>query len=231
MAKLSVALLALVVVLLLAGCVEPDHMTFQGSVPGVTDVYSTKTFSPFTHAAAAGPDGTIWFTEGDIGIHSTTVHKLNVDGSEVDVKLPGGGYSNGVTLGPDGSMWITQATDLSGTYDEFSTCRLVRIFRSGEIKVYDIPTRNGVPFGVAVDPKGNVWFTGSKAAKIGYRSTSGAFREYTLADKASSPTALAIGSDGSGSSSPRRGESVSWIADIGFTFFRRLRETTMELFR
>ena len=59
---------------------------------------------------------------------------------------------------------------------------------------YDIPTEHSFPGGIAVDSKGNVWFSEYRGNKIAMLNKAGVIREYETPTKDSNPYDIAVDS-------------------------------------
>src|SRR5260221_6038429 len=91
-------LVASIVVPFAAGGVSP------ASYYMVREFSSGITASSGPWDIAAGPDGNLWFTEGD----GNRVGRITPTGkvTEFSAGLTAGGFPEGITAGPDGSMWF-----------------------------------------------------------------------------------------------------------------------------
>ncbi|MEA2717026.1 MAG: virginiamycin lyase [Actinomycetota bacterium] len=73
---------------------------------GVIDEFPLPDRGARPHAIAAGPDGTLWFTEWAANAIGCTTP----DGSICEHGLPfPGSEPHGIALGPDGAMWVALA--------------------------------------------------------------------------------------------------------------------------
>ena len=72
---------------------------------------------------------------------------------------------------------------------------LVATSRAQTINEYVIPTANSVPWNLAVDTSGNVWFTESSGNKIG-KLVTGVITEYAIPTASSSPKGITVDSSG-----------------------------------
>ena len=112
----------------------------------------------------AGPDGALWFTNGDnnsIGRISTTGVVTNYTGTGID-------SPDGITAGPDGALWFTNYANNS----------IGRITTTGVVTNY---TGTGIdtPKGITAGPDGALWFTNSGNNSIGRITTTGVVTNYT----------------------------------------------------
>jgi virginiamycin B lyase len=57
----------------------------------------------YAASIATGPDGALWFTNGD----GASIGRLATDGHFRYFSDPGISYPSNITVGPDGAMWFT----------------------------------------------------------------------------------------------------------------------------
>jgi virginiamycin B lyase len=71
-------------------------------------------FSQFTLPTAksnlqgitAGPDGALWFTEGN---YNDKIGRITPQGKVTEFAIPtSGSFAAGITTGPDGAIWFTE---------------------------------------------------------------------------------------------------------------------------
>jgi streptogramin lyase len=96
-------------------------------------------------ALIAGPDGNLWFLEGN----RNQVGRVTPAGdvTEYAVPTPNSGL-NALTVGPDGNLWFT----------EQSASRIGRITPTGDVTEFPTPTAPSAPEGITTGPDGNLWF-------------------------------------------------------------------------
>ena len=122
-----------------AGAITEFPVPTAGSIPG---------------GITSGPDGNLWFTEGD----GNKIGQITTAGAITEFPVPtAGSIPWGITSGPDGNLWFT----------EFFGNNIGRITTAGVITEFSIPTATGGPFGITWGPDGNLWFTEGNASKIG----------------------------------------------------------------
>jgi virginiamycin B lyase len=145
----------------------------------------------------AGPDGNLWFTEGQ------AVGRITPSGSVTEFPVPAGlvaGSPTGIVAGPDGNLWFTEPN--AGNTQNIS--HVGRITPSGTITEFPVPTLNSGPIGITAGPDGNLWFTESLVDKIGRITPSGIVTEFlvpTVSNPSSTQLAVIyIGGAGSQSS-------------------------------
>jgi streptogramin lyase len=108
------------------------------------------------HGLARAPDGTHWFTAGDL------VGRLGSDGA-VALFRPPVAATGGIASGPDGAMWFTAARAIG------------RIDAAGATRVFALPVN---PAGGIATLGGALWF--SAGSHVGRLSTGGALRSFAL---------------------------------------------------
>lgn len=110
-----------------------------------------------------GPDGNLWFTEGNAGRISRISPAGQVARFVIPAQYGAPGYQSVpsyITPGPDGNLWFSQYS--GGTPTTF-TAALGRITPSGLIA--EFPTDEEVIGGVTTGPDGNLWFGTSSSIK------------------------------------------------------------------
>jgi streptogramin lyase len=113
---------------------------------------------------AAGPGGTVWFTEPD----GNGIGRVAPDGTITQFPLPTPGDPYGIAAGPDGNMWFTEPQgNATG-----------RITSDGSVTIFPVPTYASGPFGITAGPDGNLWFTEEASGKIGRITPDGTISEY-----------------------------------------------------
>jgi streptogramin lyase len=150
--------------------------------------FSTPTPNSAPYEIMEGPDGNIWFTEGNAGkigeINSTTdaISEFTVDTSGALKSV------YGITAGPDGNIWFTDSgTNSIGVINPTTDA----------IEEYPLPTAQSVPTGIVSGPGGNLWFTEQEGGKIGdLNPATHAISEYSVPSLGSLPNDITVGSDG-----------------------------------
>ncbi|MCC5952025.1 MAG: S-layer homology domain-containing protein [Acidimicrobiia bacterium] len=146
---------------------------------GVVSIFTgTGIASP--HGIAAGPDGTLWFTNlGNSSIGQITPDAVvsNFTGSRID-------SPSEITTGPDGNVWFTN----------FANSSIGRITPDGVVSNFTSRGING-PDGMVAGPDGNLWFTNWGNNSIGRITPDGVVSNYT-GTGINSPRDIAVGPDG-----------------------------------
>lgn len=170
------------------GFSEVVQMTPTGSMQTFATSTAAQTAKRYAYDIVAGPDGRMWFTEGNyIGAVTTA-------GVMTEYPIPSGRTSNFITAGPDGNLWFTE------NYGNY----VGKITPSGAVSEYAVPTLFAGPWMIAAGKDGALWFTESGGTgQLGRVSTAGAVTEYPIANLSGNPALLA-GSDGN-----------LWIASAG----------------
>ena len=110
----------------------------------------------------AGPDGALWFTNGNsIGRITTAGIVTNYTGPSIDIPA-------GITAGPDGALWFTN----------FGNNSIGRITTAGTVTNYTDPGIDN-PLGITAGPDGALWFTNYGNNSIGRITTAGMVTNYT----------------------------------------------------
>jgi len=101
----------------------------------------------------AGPDGNVWFTEGE----TNKIGRMTPDGVLTEFSVPtahAGVY--GICAGPDGNVWFA----------EYYAGKIGRITKSGVVTEYTVPGAQQLTV-VTAGPDGNIWFLDELANKVG----------------------------------------------------------------
>jgi streptogramin lyase len=124
----------------------------------------------------AGPDGSVWFTEG------TNIARITPAGTLTEFPVPPPDVF--ITAGPDGNLWFSGAGPPS----------IVRMSTHGDVKVFALPQHSHDPAPLIVGPDGNLWFTEGQGVGIFAKMTlAGQITEFSLPFEVSG---LAPASDG-----------------------------------
>ena len=129
---------------------------------------------------ASGPDGNIWFTEGN----QNAIGKLEPATGTVTlypIPTPIAGPV-GITAGPDGALWFTES---------FAN-QLGRITTAGVIT--EFPGANGASR-ITTGPDGNLWYVAPFNNLVGRMTTAGVVTEFAIGSP-SQPRDIVTGPDG-----------------------------------
>jgi virginiamycin B lyase len=140
-----------------------------GTVAVYTD-YRVRDYGEMT----AGPDGAIWFTNGN------TIGRITVDGTVSLFIDPRIDAIYGITAGPDGALWFVNYGSIG------------RITTGGTVSTYSDP-RITDPRGITVGSDGALWF--ANYGSIGRITTAGAVTIYSD-PRIGGANAIAAGADG-----------------------------------
>ena len=152
---------------------------------GVVTMFAIPTANAHPSGIAAGPDGNLWFTEGDVN----KIGRISpVTGVITEFDLPNAGsHPADIAVGPDGNLWFTEAIGQ----------RIGRISpATGIVTEYASPTQGAFPTGIAAGTDGNLWFTEDLGNRIGQiNPATGVITEFPLTDNFSTPTGIVAGPD------------------------------------
>lgn len=158
---------------------------------GISKATTQKSALFFT----VGPDGAIWFTEGD---HPSYIARINASGNltetAVTTTLPNNPSPQSIAVGSDGNLWFT---------DGFPNYAIGKaVVQNGAIASFtEIPLPSGgYPQGIVAGPDGALWFTDFAKSAIGRiptnATTTADIKEYSLPSSGDGPLWIANGSDG-----------------------------------
>ena len=137
----------------------------------------------FPRGIAAGPDGSLWFTE----YNANKIGRITTGGVITEFPIPTASTQpSGIAAGPDGNLWFT----------EYNANKIGRITTAGDVTEFPVPTANSHPYGIAAGPDGSLWFTEYNANKIGRITTAGVVTEFAVPSAGSQPFGIAAGHDG-----------------------------------
>jgi virginiamycin B lyase len=142
--------------------------------------FRTPTFS-FPFDIAAGPDGNVWFSEGDTG----QIGFITPNGRITEIRFSAVDASSGITTGPDGNIWFC---DLTGNNIWRYTLATKKLHK------FPVPTSNAFPEDITAGPDGALWFTEGLGGKIGRITTNGVISEF--GGGLHSPRSITSGPDG-----------------------------------
>jgi streptogramin lyase len=114
---------------------------------------------PFESAPSGltvGPDGNLWFTEGEGPEKKSWVGKITTSGTATEYALPEGSKPLYITAGSDGNLWFTES----------GSSKVGKVTTSGAVTEYAQPAGSD-PGEITVGPDNNLWFTDYLTNKIG----------------------------------------------------------------
>ena len=163
----------------------PIPLTFDGSICGTFTEHAIPTSNSAPALITVGPDGALWFTEGNSGANK--IGRITTNGSLTEFAVPTPNADvYGITSGPDGALWFT----------ELLSNKIGRITTGGSFTEYDIPTPSSSSYEITTGPDGALWFAELTGDKIGRITTGGAITEYAVPTTGGEPYGIAAGSDG-----------------------------------
>jgi virginiamycin B lyase len=141
------------------------------------------------NAIASDSRGDIWFTLAD----NYAVGELTPsNGTTHEFRIPG---QNGSLV--SWGIAVDSARNLVWFTDQLADSVWSLNVASGGFTRYRVPTVLGSPYQVAVDARGDVWFTEVDGGKIGEISPQGALREYAVPGTGpTGPAGIAMGTGG-----------------------------------
>ena len=142
---------------------------------------------------AAGPDGSVWFTEGNGDLENgTRFGRVTPTGVITDFSIPallcwaGFGLLGDIVTGSDGNLWIA----------EYSGSKIWRTTTTGVMTSFPLSAGSS-PLGMTLGPDGNLWFTERFANyRIGKITPTGLITEFSIPTSGSWPYYIAAGPDG-----------------------------------
>jgi streptogramin lyase len=177
-----------------------------------------------TFGVTAGPDGNVWFTEGN----ANKIGRINPI-TEVITEFPvptAGGFPFGIVAGPDGNLWFVEnvgnrigritpagvitefpflasgglhniavGPDGNLWFNEYFGNKIGRITPLGVITESPVPTSGSLPYGITAGPDGNVWFTENARNTVGRITTAGVVVEFPRLTGGSTDS-ITLGPDG-----------------------------------
>jgi len=194
----------------------------SAATTGTITEFAVPTESSLPAGIAAGPDGSMWFTEA-VG---NKIGRITTAGAITEFAIPtADSHPVGIAAGPDGSMWFT----------EFKGNKIGRITTAGAITEFAIPefagpNESSLPVEIAAGPDGNMWFTEALGNKIGRITTGGAITEFAVPTESSVPLGIVAGPDGNVWFTEHIGNNIGRITTGGaITEFAVPTETSLPL--
>lgn len=139
---------------------------------------------------ASGPDGNVWFTDGQNALRR--VIRITPEGTITEFDLPGSWRPGGIAAGSDDNLWIMrQCREIN----RFTTTGVVSTFQRSVCT----PTDN---LDMAAGPDGNLWFSDPGLNRIGKITTGGQITEYPLPGASSEPWRITAGPEEDGIPEP-----------------------------
>lgn len=151
---------------------------------------------------AAGPDGSLWFTE----YKGQKIGRITPTGEISELAIPtADAHPEGIATGPDGNVWFTERTG----------DKIGRITPAGEITELPLLHPSVQPESIAAGPDGNMWFTENRGNAIGRITPSGEVTEFPVPTPESQPTKIAAGPDGDMWFTEYKGDAIGRITPAG----------------
>ena len=161
-------------------CATPSGSIHAAPALSITE-FPLPTASSYPTDIAAGPGGTLWFTE----FSGNKIGRISPSGTITEFPLPtASSYPTDIAAGADGNLWFT----------ETGGNKIGRISPSGMITEFPLPTASSYPEVITAGADGNLWFT--EISKIGRISPSGTITEFLVPTANGSPGDITAGADG-----------------------------------
>lgn len=172
-----------------------QQIVWGGSIGRITTagVVTVYPVSGEPAGVTAGPDGALWFADGN-----DSIGRITTSGTVSTYSDPGIANAQNLTAGPDGALWFINSghwvnvgtrnpTFIKGSIGRITTAGAVSSYGAGSIDASDI----------TAGPDGALWFTEGSAQgnDIGRITTSGSITIYTDPNICS-PYAITTGPDG-----------------------------------
>jgi len=133
----------------------------------------------------AGPDGALWFTEGQAGTGNGKIGRITTSGVITEYPITSANSDPfGIAPGPNGTVWFTES----------AASKIGQITTGGVITEYPTQMTNRGPAGIALF--GSALAFTEYADNIGIITTSGGIGEYPIPTASSNPLYITTGPDG-----------------------------------
>jgi virginiamycin B lyase len=184
-----------------------DGVIVRLSAHGKMKKYAVKGDSDLSDIVA-GPDGALWFAQGDAVGRITTSGKITIyrTGAGQATYLDDLGVED-ITVGPDGALWFTKKDGNA----------IGRITTAGKLTEHTAGISAGAGLtSIAPGPDGALWFTEMTGGRIGRITTEGSVTEYTSGiSESEQPVGIAAGPDGAMWFTEYEGQYSYYGAKIG----------------
>src|ERR1051326_3496807 len=134
-------------IILFAALYSSASATAQGQSLSISE-YRLSTLGNYAGDIVTGPDGALWFTEGNTTQPSNRkIGRITTSGAITEYAVDLGSSPNGLTGGSDGALWFSE------------TDKIGRLTTTGNLTEYAGPAPFfGSIFGIAPGPDGALWF-------------------------------------------------------------------------
>jgi virginiamycin B lyase len=178
---------------------------------GVITEFAIPTPNSAPQCIVAGPDGNLWFVEGD----GNKIGRITTSGAITEFANSPGGWPQCLTVGPDGNIWFADQGPIGGGALS-GNGSIGRITMSGVITKFSVPTPNSEPSFITTGPDGALWYTYGNDQniginKIGRITTAGVVSEFSIPTPSSAPGGIVSGPDG-----------ALWFTEVGASKIGRI---------
>jgi len=130
------------------------RMTTSGTVTSFIGANAVRgSTGLFPSEITTGPDGALWFLNGD-----NLIGRISIQGTITSFSLPGNVAATGITAGPDGALWFGQTGGVG------------RITTSGIPTLFTVNVNHNLEVGISAlvpGPDGAIWFTDNGVSDLG----------------------------------------------------------------
>jgi virginiamycin B lyase len=171
------------------------RMVAQHLIPAGSGLHEAS--SPLPHGIAAGPEGSVWFTDDGANVQGRNlIGRIDAAGVVEEFPIPTpGAEPAAIVAGTDGAMWFTEP----------GKRKIGRITSTGEVTEFAVPDVSSALNGLVLGAEGNLWFAERQPLPgFGSISPSGEVRSYHplfepdsyVNTEAIGPYSLTLGTDG-----------------------------------
>ena len=176
-------------------------IAFDASICGVFTAFHVPADGSAPLAITDGPDGALWFTEGD----ANKIGRITTSGAITE--FPASGTPDGIAAGPNDTIWFTQCG--SNQIGQIATT-------GGTVYEYHVPTSNSGLYNITADPRGGFpWFTETLGNNVdSFRESAGVptIRETAVTTSAARPWGITAGPDGNMWFTEETGNNIGRLA-------------------
>jgi len=185
------------------------HLLYVDSASGILKSNNSKLFTQNTTGVQDKVESADFFgaalATGDFDTNGEDDLAIGVPGEDLNGLQDVGALNVLYSAGTSFTQFFHQnGADMKGveqTGDQFGASlsqSIANVVNITGTKIFEfaIPSSNTLPFGIAVGPDGNLWFTESGTGKIGRITVTGSITEFPIPTADSSPIGITAGPDG-----------------------------------